>query len=59
MTDHSILDFKVVQPGYESVGPEPTLRVLVHNYYATYFATEKAVAFAGEYIRQIEIGKGK
>ena len=51
----SILDFNVVQPGHESAGAEPTLRMLVHQYYVKHIHNEDLAAnFANEYLRQIE-----
>lgn len=51
----SILDFNVVQPGHESAGAEPTIRELIHRYYADHIHNEDLVAhYSNEYIRQIE-----
>lgn len=50
----SVLDFNIVQPGCEASGAEPTLRMLVHQYYAAHFDEAKASSLANEYIGQIE-----
>lgn len=49
----SILDYNVVQPGYETAGAEPTLRMLIHAYYDKHFEPSKALALAEEYIAQL------
>ena len=53
----SILDYHVVQPGYENCGPEPTLRDLIYRYYNSYpdlLDNEKVLELAKEYCKQIE-----
>ena len=54
MVIRSIIDFNVVQPGFESSGAEPTLRMLIHAYYGRFFPDDIASKYAHEYIRQIE-----
>lgn len=54
MATRSILDFNVIQPGHESNGAEPTLRMLIHRYYGEHFTGQSASRYVEEYIRQIE-----
>lgn len=55
MRQRSVLDFNVVQPGHESAGAEPTLRMLVYRYYVDHIHNEDlAINFANEYLRQID-----
>lgn len=55
MGTRSFLDYNVVQPGHEASGAEPTLRMLIFQYYDKHFCGNEELCnkYASEYCRQL------